>query len=73
MQRCNPEAPPPKHNPVPRTALSVDEFAESTGLSRTTAYQLMRDGQLGFVKVGTRRLIPVAEMESFLARLRESA
>ena len=41
-----------------KVLLSVREWASKYGLSRTTAYELMGSGQLEFVKVGARRLIP---------------
>jgi excisionase family DNA binding protein len=64
-------APSTRANPqeVPRLALRVDEAAESAGLSRSKLYQEMALGHLRFVKCGARRLIPLAELEAFLARL----
>ena len=48
---------------------TVPEAAERTGLGRTTIYALLSSGRLGSVKVGTRRLIPAAELERFVESL----
>lgn len=55
--------------PVPRVSMSVEDATVSTGLSRSTLYDLMGSGDLGYVKCGSRRLIPVHELEALLARL----
>ena len=47
----------------------VGEASERTGLGRSTLYELMRSGRLGSVKVGTRRLIPAAELQRFVESL----
>ena len=54
---------------VPRLSFSVDEAAESTGLSRTTLYAEMSAGNLRFVKCGKRRLVLASDLEGFLSRL----
>jgi excisionase family DNA binding protein len=51
---------------------NVSEASGLTGLSRSTLYELMRTGALASVKVGSRRLIPTAELERFAAELRET-
>ncbi len=60
-------------NPVPRTAYSLDEAAQSLGLSRRTLYDLMDRGQLTTVKLGKRRLVPAAELERLVAPLNASS
>jgi excisionase family DNA binding protein len=42
--------------------LSVPEACEFLGISRATAYNLMRSGALRATKVGTRTLIPETEL-----------
>jgi excisionase family DNA binding protein len=49
--------------------LSIPKTVEATGLSRSTVYELIRTGQLGSVKVGSRRLVPAAELGAFAERL----
>jgi excisionase family DNA binding protein len=47
--------------PMARTALTVSEWCESTGISRPTAYRMMKDGELRFVQIRLTRRIPVEE------------
>ena len=49
-----------------RLAYSVDEAAQITGLSRDLLYDQMRTGQLGYIKVGRRRIITRQHLEAFL-------
>ena len=49
-----------------RLAYSVDEVAQITGLSRDLLYDQMRTGQLGYIKVGRRRIITRQHLEAFL-------
>lgn len=51
---------------VPRLALSVEEAAESLGICRDT-FDARVLPRLRTVPVGRRRLVPVAELERFLA------
>lgn len=57
-----------EHRPPPaRRAVSVNEAAESLGVSRTTMFGLLESGEVRSVKVGTRRLVPVVALDAFLA------
>ncbi|WP_280246523.1 helix-turn-helix domain-containing protein [Nocardia abscessus] len=38
------------------------------GISRTLCYQLMASGELRFIKVGTRRMVPESAIADFIAR-----
>jgi len=49
-----------------RLAYSVNEAARLTGLSRDLLYDQMRQGNLGYIKVGRRRLITRHHLEQFL-------
>ena len=60
-------------NTVPRTAYSLDEAAQSLGLSRRTLYDLMDRGQLTTVKLGKRRLVPAAELERLVSTQNQAA
>lgn len=53
----------------PRIALTIEEFARSTGLGRTTIYQEIKNGRLVPVKVGKRTLVPADEARRWLGRL----
>ena len=55
-------------------AWSPTEAAVRLGISRATVYELLSTGQLASFKVGSRRLIPDAEIRRFIAeRVAESA
>lgn len=47
----------------------VGEAAEALRLSRTAIYELIRSEQLRSVKVGKRRLVPVAAVADYVASL----
>jgi len=64
-KQTNSPAVPPPHV----LALSVEEAAAALGIGRTMVFYLLRDGKLRAIKIGKRTLIPVREIESFLARL----
>lgn len=49
-----------------RRALSIEETAEATGLSRATLYRAIGAGTLVTVKVGSRRLVPVTAIDALL-------
>jgi excisionase family DNA binding protein len=44
----------------------VEEACRFLGIGRTNLYALMGSGELKFIKLGARRLIPRAELERFL-------
>lgn len=48
--------------------MSVVEFVAWSGISRSTAYELIGTGQLPAVRVGRRVLIPRRGAEVFLAK-----
>ncbi|MEU8122178.1 helix-turn-helix domain-containing protein [Spirillospora sp. NPDC049024] len=53
--------------------LTVDEAAERLRVSRWTLYNLIRSNQLRTVKIGRRRLVPVAALGEYLDQLTEEA
>lgn len=57
--------------PIAPFLLSVDECAEAMRLSRSTVYNLMRSGEVKFVKIGGRRLVPVEAVKTYVAGLME--
>jgi excisionase family DNA binding protein len=64
-------SPPGPGGPQPgptaeRLAYSVNEAARLTGISRDLLYDEMRHGNLGYIKVGRRRLITRQHLEQFL-------
>jgi excisionase family DNA binding protein len=50
-----------------RRALSIRETARACGLSRATLYRLLKDGKLSTIKIGARRLVPIASIDLLLS------
>lgn len=55
------------NKPQQRLALSLQETAEALGLSYITIYRLMKRGKLRAVPGVRHKLIPMREIERFLA------
>jgi excisionase family DNA binding protein len=53
--------------PPAKLAFSIDEGCAALGITRPTIYKLIHRGELRTKMVGTRRLIPAAELERLLA------
>ena len=51
-----------------RLALSVPETAKALGIGRTLCFRLIRDGEIPVVKIHGRTVVPITEIETFLAR-----
>jgi excisionase family DNA binding protein len=49
-----------------RLALTVDEAAKRLGISRPSAYEAARKGELPNIKIGRRILVPIAALEQLL-------
>jgi excisionase family DNA binding protein len=69
QQPASPETSPPAE----RLAYSVAEAARLTGLSRDLLYDEMRRGNLGYLKIGRRRLITRQHLEQFLGITRSTS
>jgi excisionase family DNA binding protein len=52
---------------VPKLALSIEQACQALTISRPTLYELIGADRLRTVRAGRRRLVPVAEIERFLA------
>ena len=50
----------------------IGDACEALGIRRSKLYELVATGQLGSVKVGSRRLIPDTAMVAFVASLTEA-
>jgi excisionase family DNA binding protein len=69
-EQKEPSREPPTARPMPeRILLKVEEAAERLGIGRTTAYALVRTGDLESVVIGTLRRIPVTAVKEYAARL----
>lgn len=47
--------------------LSIDETAGALGVGRSTVYGLLRKGELHAIRIGDRQLVPIVEIERFIA------
>jgi len=54
--------------PVQRMALSMEESGQAVGVCGKTIANLIRDGRLRSVRVGTRHLVPITELQRWLDR-----
>ncbi|HEY9471707.1 MAG TPA: helix-turn-helix domain-containing protein [Propionibacteriaceae bacterium] len=57
----------------PPRCLSVEQAAQLLNVGRSTAYDLIRSGQLRSVKIGRRRLVPRDALDSFIDKLQDAA
>jgi excisionase family DNA binding protein len=57
--------PPPRQ----RLGYSIEEFAELTGVGRSSVYKALRNGCLTARKVGKRTIIAAEEVDKWFARL----
>ena len=53
---------------IPPLAYCIEDAAVALGVGRTLVYRLISEGLITRVKAGKRSLIPVAELDAFLAR-----
>jgi excisionase family DNA binding protein len=51
-----------------RLLLRPEESADALGVSRARLYELLARGELKSIKIGRCRRIPIAELESWVAR-----
>lgn len=56
--------------PVVPLLLTVEQAAERLGIGRTTAFALLKDGQIESVPVGRLRRIPAGCLTEYVNRLR---
>jgi excisionase family DNA binding protein len=57
-------------NEVTPVAHPIPRAVHVTGLSRSLLYELMKRGELAFIKVGRRRLIGHGDLQSLISRYR---
>ena len=53
-------------------AVSVDEAARRLGIGRTLTYELIRQGKVRAIKLGTRTVIPASEIVRILSSCDDS-
>ena len=59
--------------PEPALLYPIADAAALLGISRSNLYCLMRAGEVRSVRIGSRRLIPRAALESFVETLPEAS
>lgn len=55
--------------PSPRVMLTVEQVADALGIGRTTAYALIKSGELRSLRIGRLRRVPLDELQAYTARL----
>jgi len=53
--------------------LTVEQAAHRLGIGRSTAYQLIGNGQLRSIRIGHLRRVPVQELATFVDSMRVTA
>lgn len=51
---------------IKKALLTVDEARMTMNISRATIYRLFSEGSLRYVQIGSKRLVPIAEIERFI-------
>lgn len=64
---------PERRTPPDRVLLTVEEAAEQLRIGRTTAWRLVRSGELASVRIGTLRRVPTSAVAEFAAHLIEQS
>lgn len=54
---------------LPKRLVSVPEAAELLSIGKSAAWELIATGDLASVKIGQRRLVPVAAVDSYIEAL----
>jgi excisionase family DNA binding protein len=57
---------------APRLLFTIDQVAETLGISRSMVYRLVWDKELRGVHIGIRHLITAASIHAYVARLLEA-
>ena len=62
---------PSADGPRVPTVLTIPEACAALRISKWMLYQLIRSRQLGTIKIGSRRVVPLASIQALLDRLQE--
>lgn len=54
---------------APRVMLTVEQAAQALSIGRTTAYALIKSGELRSLLIGRLRRVPLDEIHAYTARL----
>ena len=58
-----------RNTALPPANLSVKDGASWLGIGQTKMWALIRDGEINVVRLGSRTLLPLAELQRFESRL----
>ena len=58
-----------ENSSIPPANLSVPNGAQWLGIGQTKMWALIRDGEIQTVRLGSRTLLPLAELQRFQSRL----
>ena len=47
-------------------AVSIDQAGQLLGICRSSVYKLFKTGELRFVQIGSRRVVPISSINEFL-------
>jgi excisionase family DNA binding protein len=56
-----------------RQTVTVEEAAQVLGISRSSAYEAVRRGELPVIRIGRRYVVPRAALERMLSQVAERA
>ena len=56
----------PEGTKLPKLLLTMEEAADALGVCRAIIYQLATKKQIGTVKIGRARRVPVTELHAFI-------
>lgn len=60
----------PDEEPIdPQILVTINEACQRLRIGRSTLYELIASGDVPAVKIGSRRLLPVAGLRAYVARL----
>jgi excisionase family DNA binding protein len=62
-----------QHPNEPPLAHQIPAACHRVGLGRTTMYELIKQGRIRTIKVGTRTLVPESELQRFIAEQLDKA
>lgn len=57
-----------RHGDLPALLITVEEAARLLGIGRTKAYELVMSGEVQSIKLGRRRLMVRASLDSFIEK-----
>ena len=69
--RAKPIEPNYNNGTVIPSVLSIREACTALRISKWTLYQLIRSHQLATIKIGSRRVVPLAAIQTLIDRLRD--